>query len=109
MPNYTVRSVSRWAPRDGMKLAYLYEERVTAWTADSFEDAIALAEAELAEYASDLDGKALDLFQAFVLDGEFEPITQGAEVFSLLRQSDLDANEYIDTFFVTGHEHERSC
>lgn len=67
------------------------------------------------------DGTALDLFQVYRLaddaPGEAEPLTfpvnnkafsavQGAEVFSLIRESDLDPSEYLDRFFDTGCEWE---
>ena len=40
--------------------------------------------------------------QAYAL---FEPVTaNGIEVFSLLRESDLDPDNYIDTYFDTGRE-----
>ena len=42
--------------------------------------------------------------QGFAL---FEPVTANAiEVFSLLRESDLEPEQYIDAFFDTGTEHE---
>lgn len=105
MPTYTVRTVIRWNPRHNQKLKYLYEERITAWNANSLDDAIDLAEKELFEYAKD-EGKALDLFQAYWLFDDIEIIPQGTEVFSLLRESNLNDKDYLDTFFDVGFEHE---
>ncbi|GAA2468055.1 hypothetical protein [Winogradskya humida] len=76
-----------------------YEERVTVWHADSFEAAIALAEAEAGEYGEGAD--YLGLAQAYLL---VEPPRHGTEVFSLIRRSDLDPHAYVTSFFDTGHE-----
>lgn len=81
----------------------LYEERVTLWRADSFEEAIALAEAEAAEYAEMVDFRYIGLAQAYLLDDE---VGHGAEVYSLMRSSGLPPEEYLDTFFDTGSEHQ---
>ena len=81
-----------------------YEERVTLWRADSFENAIAQAETEAADYASKYphDGRALGLFQSFKLADS--PGDDGAEVFSLIRASALSPDEYLNRFFDTGAE-----
>ena len=42
--------------------------------------------------------------QAFHL---FEPPADGAEVFSLLRDSQLGPDEYLTTYFDTGDEHQQ--
>jgi hypothetical protein len=84
-----------------------FEERITLWEASSEDDAIARAEEEAAEYASLLGGgnNALDLFQSYRLP---EPPGDGQEVFSLIRQSALPAKKYLDSFFSTGSEFERT-
>ncbi len=101
---YAVRCVFRsaWAETsEGLPPGvHLYEERVTLWQATSLEEAIALAEAEALEYA-DEDDDYLDLAQAFKL---FDDPSSGAEVFSLMRSSTLEPDEYLDTFFDTGDE-----
>jgi pentatricopeptide repeat protein len=80
---------------------FTYEERITLWRADSFEEAIALAEAEASEYARDTGLRYLDLAQAYQLADE---VDHGAEVFSLMRDSGLQPDDYLDTFFETGTE-----
>ena len=43
---FAVRSVIEFLPRQDTKKKHLYEERVTLWKADTFEEAIAKAEVE---------------------------------------------------------------
>ncbi|MGJ6966405.1 hypothetical protein ACSDR0_31295 [Streptosporangium sp. G11] len=94
---YTVRCVFRWdPPRD------TYEERVTLWRAASFDEAIIMAEREAAEYGIGGAFRYLGLAQAYRLSDEV--IEPGTEVFSLLRDSDLEPEEYLSTFFDTGDE-----
>jgi hypothetical protein len=84
-----------------------FEERITLWEAASADEAIERAEKEAAEYVAMIGEpeRLLDLFQSFEL---FEPPADGREVFSLIRDSDLTADEYVDAFFDTGREHSRT-
>jgi hypothetical protein len=86
-----------------LKLKHLYEERITAWNAVSIEEAIELAERETDEYARGDKEPTGPLQGHWLLDDWMLPM-QGAEVFSLLRESDLEPEEYVKTFFETGHE-----
>ncbi|SHI05344.1 hypothetical protein [Streptomyces sp. 3214.6] len=80
----------------------VYEERVTLWTARSSDEAIERAEAEAAEYCEDLDGvEYVGLAQSFRLFGS---PGDGAEVFSLMRESTLPPGEYVERYFATGEE-----
>ncbi|WP_182046274.1 hypothetical protein [Curtobacterium sp. ME26] len=63
--------------------------------ADDFALAIARAEDEAARYAVDVDAEYLGLAQAFALVDDPD---DGAEVFSLMRDSDLPPDEYLDAF-----------
>ena len=108
MPSYSVRSVIRWRPRPDQSKKFIYEERITAWNAESLDAAIELAESEAKEYAEDKNFEALDLFQGYWLF-EIGLISQGAEIFSLLRESDLDGDAYLDAFFDTGSERQADC
>ena len=65
-----------------------YEERVTLW-----------------EAATATGGEALDLFQSYRLA---DPPTHGREVFSLIRTNSLPPEQYLDTFFDSGQEHQRT-
>lgn len=85
-----------------------YEERITIWQAADFEEAIQKAEAEAAEYAAGIEEAPdtyLGLAQAYKFDG---PPTEGVEIFSLVRASDLPPMEYLTAFFDTGEEFQRT-
>ena len=94
---YTVRCLFGSARGEG----FVYEERMTLWYTDTFENAIALAEKEAATYAASHKIDYLDLAQVCLLPGH---PTSGAEVFSLIRDSKLDSDDYLDSFFDTGTE-----
>ncbi|TDD65057.1 hypothetical protein E1298_41770 [Actinomadura rubrisoli] len=79
-----------------------YEERITLWRASEVSEAVAMAESEAVDYVKALDGVSyVRLAQAFSIDGE---PGHGVEVFSLIRDSDLEASDYISRFFDTGSE-----
>jgi len=101
MPSFSVRCLFLWANRASDRPAKLYEERITLWQAANIDEAIQLAESEAADYASDGD-KYLGLAQAYALYDEVQ--SQGVEVFSLLRESDLGPDAYLRLFFNTGTE-----
>jgi hypothetical protein len=101
---YGVRCLFQHGPVDPEGTSY--EERVTIWRAGSFDEAIELAEAEAAEYAASLeDVSDLGLVQAYALP---EPPGQGVEVFSLIRDSELASDDYLDQFFDTGGERQQT-
>ena len=100
---FSVRSVYRsLGVIDG---SGLYEERVVLFRAEDFDDAIAKAEIEAAEYVEGLNSAVLPLFQAHWL---FDDPADGSEVFSLMRVSDLEPDEYLDHFFDTGEERQQA-
>jgi hypothetical protein len=105
-PWYAVRCIFR---NDSDRLApgeHAYEERITLWRAESFDDAIAQAEAEGHEYVeADSSEEFTGLAQAFHL---FEDPGHGAEVFSLIRRSRLGTDDYLTRFFDTGEERART-
>jgi hypothetical protein len=83
-----------------------YEERITLWRAASIEDAVALAEAEGTDYAAGIEeapSSYLGFSQAFRL---FDQPGHGAEIFSLMRKSELAPEDNIDLHFSTGQERE---
>jgi hypothetical protein len=79
-----------------------YEERLTLWWAVDAGHAMELAEAEARGYAGTMDDcELVELAQAYELRDE---PGHGAEIFSLQRDSRLDPDEYVNTFFETGRE-----
>jgi len=104
-PWYAVRCVIRFFVRDSAA-AGTYEERVTLWRAASPDEAIARAEAEVAGYIEAVGGEHVGLAQCFHLALEGD-VGDGSEVFSLMRDSDLDPEDYVGHFFATGAEREQ--
>jgi uncharacterized small protein (DUF1192 family) len=112
MRMYSVRSVLEWKGRKEIQKKHLYEERITIWNADSLDEAIALAEKEIERYMNEESSKkekmvSLGFYQGFSGFKEVQLDLQGEEVFSLLRQSDLAPDDYLDNFFDTGDEHQQ--
>jgi hypothetical protein len=81
-----------------------FEERITVWQAVGFDDAIDLAEAEAEAYATTIDGEYLGSCDCFHLPDAAMKTSQGAEIYSLVRSSELDPDTYLRTFFFTGSE-----
>ena len=104
----SVRCVFR-SDHDGRQT---YEERITLWRTGDMAGAIEWAEAEAREYAATLTGppgwptEYTGLAQAYLLA---DPPGHGAEVFSLHRDSELDPGGYLDTYFDTGDERQRTA
>lgn len=93
-----VRCIFRSTAADG---AQVYEERITIWHEADSDVAIEAAEREAEAYAFDTGSEFVGLAQAYVLADQ---PGHGAEVFSLMRHSDLDPDAYVDRFFDTGTE-----
>jgi hypothetical protein len=103
MPSwFSVRCIIRWSEHEGTP----YEERITLWQADSASEAICLAEEEAREYAELLNFEFVECAQLYELGPLKGGFADGTEVFSLLRDSNLDPDDYLDRFFDTGHEHQ---
>jgi hypothetical protein len=97
---FAVRCVFRWPDQQ------TYEERLTLWAADSLDGAIELAEGEAQAYADALHAEYLEIAQAYWI-GPDRP-DQGGELFSLMRDSELEPDDYLDSFFDTGRERQRT-
>lgn len=117
---FAVRHIIEAGPVDQAGV-HSYEERITIWRAAKFDAAYALALGEAQLAASYLkEGAVLDLFHVFRLfddpsygantpsetSNEASAFTaaHGAEVFSLIRDSELSPRDYLDQFFDTGWE-----
>ena len=99
---YAVRSLFRTAGEPDSA----YEERITLWRADSVDEAMEKAETEAAEYADFIGATYFaDFGQAYHLADV--PPRNGAEVFSLVRDSALPPKAYLDRFFSTGRERQQ--
>jgi hypothetical protein len=98
---FSVRCIFRagsnkpWGPQSA------YEERITLWQAESADEAIRLAEDDARIYETQIEVEYVGLAQSNRLPG---PVEQGAEVFSLIRTSELRPADYLDRFFDTGRE-----
>ena len=97
---YAVRCVFQWTEAEGRP----YEERITLWRAADLDAALARAEEDAREYAENTGVTYLGLAQGYAT-GEGE-LGSGSEVFSLLRESALPAEEYLDRHFDTSGEHQ---
>ncbi len=100
---YSVRCVFAvgWPPE---AIGETYEERITIWRASSAEEAVERAEAEALDYAGSIEESPstyMGLAQCYRLSDQ---LSDGAEVFSLMRDSKLEPEEYLDTFFDVGTE-----
>lgn len=84
-----------------------YEERVLCVEADSFEEAVSLAEIKSMEYAKSINGIHVDYIQCYKAK-EFDINEPVSEIYSLIRKSKLDHNNYLDFFEDTGNELSRS-
>ena len=83
----------------------MYEERITLWMARDFDEAIARAEEDAREYADEIGLSYLGLAQCYLVA---ETPGDGAEVFSLIRDSDLAPQDYVTKYFDTGREHQQA-
>jgi hypothetical protein len=83
-----------------------YEERITLWRAAALEEAVANASVEAAEYAEFAGSSHLaDFHQAYEIADV--PPRDGAEIFSLIRDSALAPGAYVERFFATGTERQQ--
>ena len=101
--NVEVAEPSWFAVRNIIKNGEHFEERITIWQCSSFDDAIERGMQATADYLQYLwkGAEALEWAEAFRLA---EPPGHGEEVFSLIRASELSADDYVKRFFETGTE-----
>src|SRR5512141_3282241 len=78
-----------------------YVERITVWRATSFPEVLALAEHDAQDCAAREGLEYLGFADAFQMPQAPE---DGIELFSLMRDSDLDAVDYVVRVFATGGE-----
>jgi len=106
-PWYGIKLVFRHLNLEvGVPGSSVYEERVVLVNAGSEDEAVSLAELEAVEYAKDVGGcEYLEFSSCFhTYEGK---IVHLSEVYSIMRESSLSPEEYLDTFYETGLERER--
>ena len=80
----------------------LYEERITLWKSGTWEEAFRLAKEEALSYADDCDAKFIETTDSFHL---FEKNPgHGSEVWSLMRDSFLAEETYLNAFCCTNRD-----
>ncbi|HVW38724.1 MAG TPA: DUF4288 domain-containing protein [Pirellulales bacterium] len=84
-----------------------YEERVLIVRADSFAAAIRQAEEYSKEYEDEKCQYVGHAMGFHIFDETGPCVGPGVEVFSLMRESNLDVEEYLDRFHDTGSERAR--
>jgi hypothetical protein len=82
----------------------VYEERVVLIRATDWDDAIARSEADAARYAGELPGVRYLGFMDGYHIGPVPRITEGTEVYSLMRESALAGKDYLDRYCDDGTE-----
>jgi hypothetical protein len=94
---YGAKTVYRHARLADAPGASVYEERVVVVRAADFADALARAEAEAARYAAQW-ADAEYLGYVMVYDMTEETIDAGCEVFSLMRETALGPDAFLDRY-----------
>ncbi|MER8073059.1 helix-turn-helix domain-containing protein [Streptomyces sp. NPDC094034] len=85
-----------------------YEERVTMVQAGTFQNAVEQATDEAREYCEIVENADyLDFVQVYEMT--MDKPESGSEVFSLMRDSDLGAQDYLSSFFDTGRERQHDA
>jgi len=107
---YSVRCIFSHKEMRRADYKNLYEERIILLNADDLDHSIELAEQDASRYAKDVSADYIGLAQAFQIGEFYSHISdefQFMEVFSLMRDSNLEEYEYLDTFFDTNRERTR--
>ncbi len=98
---FVTRANHPQGPRDLEPGEAAYEERITLWQAPSADAAIQLAETDAQAYAEIVECEYTGLAQSYRCE---DAPAQGVEVFSLIRRSRLERDDYLDRHFNTGGE-----
>ncbi len=102
---YSARCIFQFTHKNSDKYKYNYEERVVLLRANSFDKAIAQAVDEADLYADSNEGLYSGLINVYRL---YDPvrfkIQRIFEVYSSMRKSNLEMDEYLDRYFDTGDE-----
>lgn len=93
---YAVKCLFHHPTRKKLGENYLYEERITLWEASSLGEAYSKAEDEAMKYARESDAVFIQPVNSFQLFDK--SITNGTEIYSLMRGSNFSPKTYRDTF-----------
>jgi len=105
-PWYTIKCIFRHLNLDTEDPnAFVYEERIVLIRASSDDEAIALAEKDAQEYAKDTDCEYINFATSFHLFDD--KVISFSEIYSEMRESALEPNEYLDNYYDTGSERVR--
>jgi hypothetical protein len=86
----------------------VFEERIVVFLAHDLDDAISKAEIEAAEYCAKGENvRYLNFVNVFKLFAE--RLTNGSEIYSLMRESELSADDYLDRFYDDGNERTKTA
>src|SRR4051812_4258851 len=81
----------------------VYEERIVLVRARDLDEAIQLGEVEAEEYAASREGVAyIGFISAYRMSGP--ELKEGTEVYSVMRQSSLTGNDFLDRYYDDGSE-----
>jgi hypothetical protein len=90
------------------RLSTTYEERITIWRAISAEEAIRFAEKEARAYARSFIWRRTQTCRYVGFAESYElssrQVGVGAEIFSLMRDSRLTRDRYLNRYFDSGKE-----
>lgn len=106
MNSYGVRCIFDCPKAEFNTLRFLYEERITVWNAIDIDAALDRAIEEAGRYADSNGFSYTGLAQAFWMFTQIDG--DGVEVFSLMRESDLEVEEYLEAFFSNGNERQKT-
>ncbi|MBT5018710.1 hypothetical protein N8590_03065 [bacterium] len=95
---YAVRSIWRYDAPSTSERRYTYEERILLILAVNSDDAIEKSENKSKDY----DGECIGYQMAYEMDDGL--LISGHELFSLMRDSDLSSDDYLNRFHDTGDE-----
>ena len=100
---YSAKCIFQHATLSTSETEIVYEERIVLLRAESLDEALRLAEAEAQRYTAGNDEIRYCNF-ASVFHLFEDQIGDGAEVYSLMRQSPLSQSQYIDRYYDAGTE-----
>ena len=103
---FSAKCIFRHLRTDGDVEKTFYEERFALIQAENFDAAVIAAEQDAEAYSADIENcRFLGFTDIFQLGSK--AIGHRTEFYSLLRESDLGENEYLDRFYDTGMERSR--